>query len=211
MARQGSCLACPLAPRCCATSAASALLVKDSFNVPLSNLTSILGLWKPAQLASSAASHFTPPHLFHNHAGQDLLCTLAAFVSSFAWIRLFDFLVQRNVLEPSLSRRLVHISTGILYAMLWPVFSISPWSCYFALAIPFTNAGRLLVYGLGIIEDVRVVKSIRRSGSSRVGEVVHEAEAASPSRWSIHMLQGSKLRLSTRSSLAHPSTHARTV
>ncbi|MCO5550528.1 hypothetical protein L7F22_004015 [Adiantum nelumboides] len=167
MARQGSCLACPLAPRCCASSAAGALLVKASFNVPSSNLTSIPGLWKPAQLTSSAASHFTPPLLFHDHAGHDLLCTLVVFASSFAWIRLFDFLVQRKVLEPSLSRKLVHISTGILYAMLWPVFSISPWARYFALAIPFTNAVRLLVYGLGIIKDVRVVKSISRSGSSR--------------------------------------------
>ncbi|MCO5608280.1 hypothetical protein L7F22_062486 [Adiantum nelumboides] len=167
MARQGSCLACPLARRCCTSSAAGALHVKASFNVPSSNLTSIPGLWKPAQLASSAASHFTPPLLFHDHAGHDLLCTLVVFASSFAWIRLFDFLVQRNVLEPSLSRKLVHISTGILYAMLWPVFSISPWSRYFALAIPFTNAVRLLVYGLGIIKDVRVVKSISRSGSSR--------------------------------------------
>ncbi|KAI5074089.1 hypothetical protein GOP47_0010050 [Adiantum capillus-veneris] len=168
--RQGSSLACPLALAGCCSPARNAFLIKASsasFDLSSNLTTNSPALWKPSQLAS-VASHLTPSGLlFHDHTSHDLLCTLAVFASSFVWIRFFDFLVQKNVLEQKLSRKLVHISTGILYALLWPVFSISPWSRYFALAIPFANAVRLLVYGLGIIKDEAVVKSISRSGSSR--------------------------------------------
>lgn len=162
--------ACTLTPRC--SFAAGALLVKATSANLSSNFTCNLGgLWRPSKLTSVASLLSTPLHpsqlFFHDHAGHDFLCTLAVFASSFFWIRFFDLLVQRNILEQNLSRKLVHISTGILYALLWPVFSGSPSSRYFALAIPFANAVRLLVYGLGIVKNDTVVKAISRSGSSR--------------------------------------------
>eukprot|EP00250_Pteridium_aquilinum_P017325 c23573_g1_i1 orf=232-1221(-) len=126
------------------------------------------GLILPSQLSSvSLLPRFPTPLPPLHQLEHDLLCTFAVFACSFAWIRLFDILVQHNFLEQKLSRKLVHISTGILYALLWPVFSTSLWSRYFALAIPFANAIKLLVYGLGIVKDEAVVNSISRSGSSR--------------------------------------------
>lgn len=117
-------------------------------------------------LPSHITHHTVDCSLHFNYAAHDTLCSLAVFAGSYAWIRLFDILVQKNLLEQKLSRKLVHISTGILYALVWPMFSVSPSSRFFAVVIPLANVLKLLVYGLGILKDEGLVKSISRGGTS---------------------------------------------
>lgn len=42
--------------------------------------------------------------------------------------------------------------------------SVSPWARYLAALVPATNGVRLLVYGLGILKDDGLVKSVSRDG-----------------------------------------------
>ncbi|MCO5593834.1 hypothetical protein L7F22_047852 [Adiantum nelumboides] len=79
-------------------------------------------------------------------------------------VRLFG---RKDVLEQKLSRKLIHVSTGLLYVLLWPFFSASPWSRFFALAIPMASATRLAVNDFGILKDEGFVKSISREGTAR--------------------------------------------
>ncbi|KAH7299728.1 hypothetical protein KP509_24G026400 [Ceratopteris richardii] len=98
--------------------------------------------------------------------GEDIICTAAALGGAYAWIRIFDILGKNGVLEQNLSRKLIHVSTGLLYVLIWPFFSPAPWSRYLALSLPVANAIRLAVNALGFFEDEGFVKSISRGGTS---------------------------------------------
>lgn len=109
----------------------------------------------------------TAPSFLHlGCAAHDAICSLAVVGGSVLWFRAFDLLVQHNMLEQKLSRKLIHISTGLIYALVWPIYSQSPWSRFFALAIPLANVLRLVLYGLGILKDDGFVKSISREGTA---------------------------------------------
>eukprot|EP00250_Pteridium_aquilinum_P024803 c2962_g1_i1 orf=92-1036(+) len=98
-------------------------------------------------------------------AGHDVLCTAAGLAGAYAWISFFKFLGEYTVIEQKLSRKIIHISTGILYVLIWPVFSMSPWSRYFALAIPTASVIKFLLNGLGVLKDQAFVNSISRGGT----------------------------------------------
>ncbi|KAH7415761.1 hypothetical protein KP509_14G059400 [Ceratopteris richardii] len=98
--------------------------------------------------------------------GQDILYTGAGFAGAYAWVRIFDILGEMGLLEQNLSRKLIHVSTGLLYVLIWPFFSPTPWSRLFAISIPVANAIRLAVNGFGIFKDEGFVKSISRGGTS---------------------------------------------
>ncbi|XP_020590866.1 probable phytol kinase 1, chloroplastic isoform X5 [Phalaenopsis equestris] len=66
----------------------------------------------------------------------------------------------------SLSRKIVHVLSGLLYTASWPLFSSSSQARYFAAVVPLLNCIRLLIYGLSIVTDEDVINSITREGKS---------------------------------------------
>ncbi|MCO5556376.1 hypothetical protein L7F22_009924 [Adiantum nelumboides] len=72
---------------------------------------------RPPRAHSHVCSSF-----FVGSSGNDALCTAAGFAGAYAWIRVFNFLGEKDVLEQKLSRKLIHVSTGLLYVLLWPFF-----------------------------------------------------------------------------------------
>ncbi|XP_057544736.1 probable phytol kinase 1, chloroplastic isoform X1 [Amaranthus tricolor] len=70
-----------------------------------------------------------------------------------------NFFVIRN-----LSRKLVHIISGLLFVASWPLFSTSIQARYFASVAPLTNCLRLVVHGLSLATDDSLIKSVTREG-----------------------------------------------
>ena len=97
----------------------------------------------------------------------DVGVTLMVLVGGWAWVRLFDFLTKQRYLGQKLSRKLVHITSGLLFAACWPLYSAFPWAQYLAALVPVSNGIRLLVYGLGFLKDEGLVKSVSREGDPR--------------------------------------------
>ncbi|MQL89541.1 hypothetical protein Taro_022115 [Colocasia esculenta] len=63
-----------------------------------------------------------------------------------------------------LSRKIVHVLSGILFMSSWPIFSSSIEARFFAALAPFVNCLRLTVYGLSLVTDEGLIKSVTREG-----------------------------------------------
>ncbi|KAJ6983480.1 phytol kinase 1 [Populus alba x Populus x berolinensis] len=53
---------------------------------------------------------------------QDAGATATVLAGAYSLVRTFDTLTQRNLIQQSLSRKLVHILSGLLFAACWPIF-----------------------------------------------------------------------------------------
>lgn len=112
-----------------------------------SSIESGTGLWPPIQ--------------------QDVSLTLLVLAGGWAWVRLFDFLTKQKFLNQKLSRKVVHITSGLLFVLCWPLYSAFPWAQYIAAVVPLCNGIRLLIYGLGLKVDEGLVKSVSREGDPK--------------------------------------------
>ncbi|XAR52301.1 phytol kinase [Bertholletia excelsa] len=95
---------------------------------------------------------------------QDAGATLVVMAGAYALVLAFDFLTQRNLIEQSLSRKLVHILSGLLFMGFWPIFSTSMGARYFAALVPLVNCVKLITHGLSLATDERLIKSVTREG-----------------------------------------------
>ncbi|THU59172.1 hypothetical protein C4D60_Mb03t22190 [Musa balbisiana] len=107
---------------------------------------------------------------------QDAAATTFCFAGAYSLVLVFDTLAERNIIQKqSLSRKAVHVLSGLLYMATWPFFrsvivltqsicSSSMVARYFAAVVPLLNCIRLLCYGLRLLTDEGVVKSVAREG-----------------------------------------------
>ncbi|KAE8038718.1 hypothetical protein FH972_011197 [Carpinus fangiana] len=95
---------------------------------------------------------------------QDAGAAAALIAGAYGLVFIFDFLTQRNLIPQSLSRKLVHILSGLLFMVSWPIFSTSTEARYFASLVPFVNCSRLVIYGLSLASDEGLIKSVTREG-----------------------------------------------
>ncbi|CAN6229990.1 unnamed protein product [Urochloa humidicola] len=116
----------------------------------------LLGVGTPAVAALAAAA---PPAVL-----QDGAATLFITAGAYALVRTFDVLTERRLVDKSLSRKIVHVLSGVLFMSSWPLFSNSTEARYFAAVVPFLNSVRLLTYGLRLSTDEALVKSVTREG-----------------------------------------------
>ncbi|KAL5656591.1 hypothetical protein ACJX0J_035910, partial [Zea mays] len=66
-----------------------------------------------------------------------------------------------------LSRKLVHISVGLVFMLFWPLFSSGWYTPFLAALAPGVNIIRMLLLGLGLMKNEAMVKSMSRSGDYR--------------------------------------------
>ncbi|KAH0689264.1 hypothetical protein KY289_016622 [Solanum tuberosum] len=95
---------------------------------------------------------------------QDAGATALVIAGAYAFVSTFDFLSERKLIEQNLSRKLVHILSGLLFMASWPIFSPSGWARYFASVVPLTNCLRLVIHGLSLATDEGLIKSVTREG-----------------------------------------------
>ncbi|KAL0007861.1 hypothetical protein SO802_009363 [Lithocarpus litseifolius] len=107
--------------------------------------------------AASAAAANTILH--------DAGATAAILAGAYALVSTFDFLTQRNFIQQqSLSRKLVHILSGLFFMVSWPIFSTTTGARYFACLVPLVNCLRLVIHGLSLASDEGLIKSVTREG-----------------------------------------------
>ncbi|KAH7671947.1 Phytol kinase protein [Dioscorea alata] len=66
--------------------------------------------------------------------------------------------------DQNLSRKLVHVLSGVLFMSSWPIFSSTTGARYFAAIVPLINCLRLVAYGLGLFTNEGLIKSVTREG-----------------------------------------------
>ncbi|XP_011024295.1 PREDICTED: probable phytol kinase 1, chloroplastic [Populus euphratica] len=113
----------------------------------------------PSYIPRSSLLSATAPLL------QDAGATATVLAGAYGLVRTFDTLTQRNLIQQSLSRKLVHILSGLLFAGCWPIFSTSAQARYFASVVPLVNCLRLIVHGFSLVTDEGLIKSVTREGN----------------------------------------------
>ncbi|KAF4368018.1 hypothetical protein F8388_002629 [Cannabis sativa] len=115
---------------------------------------------------------------------QDAVAVAAVLAGAYGLVSTFDSLTGRNLIQQSLSRKLVHILSGLMFMVSWPIFRYPFSSCskilislnfsfnststsarYFASLVPMVNCLRLLVHGFSLVEDDGLIKSVTRHGN----------------------------------------------
>lgn len=104
---------------------------------------------------------------FSNKLAQDVVATTATFGLALAWLRLMDALAHRGLVEPRLSRKIIHIGTGPLFVMCWSLFSAEPWARYLAALVPCVITLQFALVGLGALKDEAAVQAMTRTGDPR--------------------------------------------
>ncbi|EOA21194.1 hypothetical protein CARUB_v10001540mg [Capsella rubella] len=94
----------------------------------------------------------------------DVGATVAVLGGAYALVVSFESLTKRNVIQQSLSRKLVHILSGLLFVLAWPIFSGSSEARYFAAFVPLVNGLRLVINGLSLSPNSTLIKSVTREG-----------------------------------------------
>ncbi|KAG9138871.1 hypothetical protein Leryth_007496 [Lithospermum erythrorhizon] len=96
---------------------------------------------------------------------QDAAATAVVTGGAYALVSTFDYLTDRNIIQQKLSRKLVHILSGLLFMISWPIYSTSTEARYIASIVPFINCLRLIIYGFSMaIDEGRLTKSLTREG-----------------------------------------------
>jgi len=101
------------------------------------------------------------------HLAQDALATVLTFALALGWLRLMDGLAARGRIEPRLSRKIIHIGTGPLFALCWLLFSPAPAARLLAALVPLAITIQFVLVGVGRIRDEAAVRAMTRHDDRR--------------------------------------------
>ncbi|XP_066334795.1 probable phytol kinase 2, chloroplastic [Miscanthus floridulus] len=97
-------------------------------------------------------------------AGAAVLTGVAAAVV----LRFWEEVANRALLDQKLCRKLVHITVGLVYFLMWPLFSSDDvFAPFLAPLILIVNIIKVTVIGLGLMKDEGVLNSMTRHGDRR--------------------------------------------
>jgi dolichol kinase len=100
-------------------------------------------------------------------AARDAGAALGAAVAAYLWVKLFDVLASKDVLERKLSRKVIHTTSGPFFMLTWPLFGSAPSSQLFAALVPALQAVRLFAIGSGAVANENAVRAVSREGDKR--------------------------------------------
>ncbi|KAM3274134.1 hypothetical protein ACQJBY_043361 [Aegilops geniculata] len=85
-----------------------------------------------------------------------------------AVLRFWEEVGNRALLEQKLCRKLVHISVGLVYFLMWPLFSADDvYAPFLASIVIALNIIKVTLIGSGVVKDDGVVNSMTRNGDYR--------------------------------------------
>jgi len=87
-----------------------------------------------------------------------------SLVIALLWLRVVDFFAHRGLITSSLSRKIIHAGTGLIFVLCWLLFPDHPAARYLAAIIPLGITAQFALVGLGIIKDQASVDTMSRSG-----------------------------------------------
>lgn len=105
--------------------------------------------------------------LFSNAWIQDIVALFITFVVALTWLRVNDVLTQRRIFSRDLSRKLIHIGTGLLFVLCWMLYSNETQSRWLAALVPGLITLQFALIGFGVIKDEGAVQAMSRTGDRR--------------------------------------------
>ena len=100
--------------------------------------------------------------------GNNFIALVVTAVLCVAWLRIMDFFAHKKWISSPLSRKIIHIGTGPIFVLCWPLFIQNDiFSRYIAAAVPLLITLQFLLIGLGIVKDQASVDSMSRSGDRK--------------------------------------------
>lgn len=97
----------------------------------------------------------------------DFFALPATFILALAWLRVNNFAAERGWVAGHLSRKIIHMGTGPLFVLCWPLFSNAPISRYLAALVPLAITIQFILVGVGLIRDPAAVQAMSRTGDRR--------------------------------------------
>jgi phytol kinase len=97
----------------------------------------------------------------------NLFALIITLVIALAWLRINDFAAHKGWISAHLSRKIIHMGTGPIFVLCWPLFTESPSSRYIAALVPLAITMQFLLVGIGVIKDESAVKAMSRTGDRR--------------------------------------------
>ena len=66
----------------------------------------------------------------------NLLALVITFLVALAWLRANNFAAQRGWVSSDLSRKIIHMGTGLLFVLCWLLFEETPTARFLAASVP---------------------------------------------------------------------------
>lgn len=99
--------------------------------------------------------------------GNNFIALLLTAIICVVWLRLMDFIASKKWISSPLSRKIIHIGTGPIFVLCWPLFTNDYSSRFFAAVVPLLITIQFFLIGTGIIKDQASVDSMSRKGDRR--------------------------------------------
>jgi len=115
---------------------------------------------------SAAIAAFTAVPAPARNAG----CSVLLLVASIAWIKICNLLSSAGITSQYVSRKLVHMGSGPLFVLCWPLFTPGLGGQLAAMTVPILSVVRLLRAGKaaeGSEAGAELVRAISRSGDKQ--------------------------------------------
>jgi len=97
----------------------------------------------------------------------DLIAMLISVAVALAFLKLNDLIARRGWLPEHITRKLVHIGTGPLFLLCWPLYSTTWHARWFAAFVPGSLTALFALIGLGIVRKDDFVAAMSRTGDPR--------------------------------------------
>ena len=97
----------------------------------------------------------------------DLVAMLISFAVALAFLRVNDLIARRGWLPEYITRKLVHIGTGPLFLLCWPLYSTTWHARWCAASVPASLTALFVLIGLGVVKKDDFVAAMSRSGDPR--------------------------------------------
>lgn len=97
----------------------------------------------------------------------NLLALAITFAVAIAWLRIMDFFAHRGMISSSLSRKIIHAGTGLIFVLCWLLFDGDAINRYLAAIVPFGITAQFFLIGIGKIDDPASVAAMSRSGDQK--------------------------------------------
>ena len=97
----------------------------------------------------------------------NFIALVITFIIALAWLRINDFAAHRGWISSRLSRKIIHMGTGPIFVLCWPLFPNDYLSRYLAALVPLIFSLQFLLIGIGILHDDAAVQAMSRSGDRR--------------------------------------------
>ena len=99
--------------------------------------------------------------------GNNFIALLVTAFICVVWLRVMDFFAHKKWISSPLSRKIIHIGTGPIFVLCWPLFVDSSSSRFFAAVVPLLITVQFFLIGIGAIKDQASVDSMSRTGDRR--------------------------------------------